>query len=40
MMDDYSEPYFFGTNRNGGGVHIYIREDISYNMTLKELLQN
>ena len=28
MIDDYSEPYRFDRNRNGGGVLIYIREDI------------
>ena len=28
MIDGYSEPYRFDRNRNGGGVLIYIREDI------------
>ena len=27
-IDGYSEPYRFDRNRNGGGVLIYIREDI------------
>ena len=42
----YSEPYRFYRNKNGGGVLIYIREDIpskllaiiSYHMTLREFL--
>ena len=29
MIDGYSEPYRFDRNRNGDGVLIYIREDIS-----------
>ena len=28
VIDGYSEPYRFDRNRNGGGVLIYIREDI------------
>ena len=28
MIDGYSEPYRFDRNRNGGGVLVYIREDI------------
>ena len=28
VIDRYSEPYRFDRNRNGGGVLIYIREDI------------
>ena len=28
VIDDYSEPYRFDGNINGGGVLIYIREDI------------
>ena len=28
VTDGYSEPYRFDRNRNGGGVLIYIREDI------------
>ena len=28
VIDGYSEPYRFNKNRNGGGVLIYIREDI------------
>ena len=29
MIDGYREPYRFDRNRNGDGVLIYIREDIS-----------
>ena len=28
LIESYSEPYRFDTNRNGGGVLIYVREDI------------
>ena len=28
-MQCYSKPYRFDRNRNGGGVFIYVREDIS-----------
>ena len=28
LIDGYSEPYRLDRNRNGGGVMIYVREDI------------
>ena len=28
LIEGYSEPYRFDNNRNGGGVLIYVREDI------------
>ena len=28
LIESYSEPYRFDRNRNGGGVLIYVREDI------------
>ena len=28
LIEGYSEPYRFDGNRNGGGVLIYVREDI------------
>ena len=28
LIEGYSEPYRFDRNRNGGGVFIYVREDI------------
>ena len=28
LIEGYSEPYHFDRNRNGGGVLIYVREDI------------
>ena len=27
-IQDHSKPYMFDRNRNGGGVFIYVREDI------------
>ena len=44
VIDGYSELYRFGGNRNGGGVLIYIREDIrskllaDHTLTMREFL--
>ena len=37
-IDGFSKPYWLGRNRNGGGVIIYVREDIHSKILTKHVL--
>ena len=40
LIDGYSEPYRLDRNRNGGGVMIYVREDIPSRLLNKHTFTN